>query len=252
MRRRKNNGGGDQERTRAGQPVFRHTESSSSTDVAPPDEAVRAALAIHLDEYLGPISTTFAEIVSEKVRLDILIWNPTPDRPMYTLMTQGMSDLPMTVPAGAVAAGAAQRAELMLCLPPDWTMPSDANPKAWSDPDAYFPVRFMKVLGRLPHEYNTWLGIGHTIPNGDPPEPMSNTTRLCGWLVYEPVTLPPEFARVDVDGVGDVAILSMIALYPDEMQQKLDRGTESLVDGLASHNVTELLDLRRPSVAGSH
>ena len=59
-------------------------------------------------------------------------------------------------------------AEMMICLPPDWNM----DQRAWNDERHYWPIRLLKTLARLPHEYNTWLSDCHTMPNGDPPETL--------------------------------------------------------------------------------
>ena len=38
-------------------------------------------------------------------------------------------------------------------------------------------------LARLPHEFQTLLWQGHTVPNGDPALPYARNTKLCGALV---------------------------------------------------------------------
>ena len=66
-------------------------------------------------------------------------------------------------------AGAETRAELMIALPAEWKLAdSQLEDERW-----YWPIRNLKALARLPHEYETWLGFGHTVPNGDPPEPYA-------------------------------------------------------------------------------
>lgn len=72
----------------------------------------------------------------------------------------------MTVSDGAPAS---PYAELMICLPPDWPVKSPM-----SDRRAYWPVRLLKTIARLPHEYHTWIGAWHSVLN----EPES---RLVSW-----------------------------------------------------------------------
>ena len=60
-----------------------------------------------------------------------------------------------------------------------------------------FPLlwpHFSSRLG-LPHEYETWFGPGHRIPNGDPPEPFSDNTGMCCWMLLSLPFFPDEFAR---------------------------------------------------------
>lgn len=189
------------------------------------------------------------EIASDLVHIDVYMWTPTPDRPMYTFATLGMSDLPMSVPREALAKGQADRAELVVCLPPTWPVPDAASGAIapWDDPDAYFPISWLKQLARLPHEYRTWLAYGHTIPNGDPPVALASTTQLCGWILLPPATLPPSFHHLDVPGGGHVDMFGIVALYPAEMDHKLSYGAESLCEGFDTSGVSELLDIHRPS-----
>ncbi len=175
------------------------------------------------------------------------MWTPTEQRPMFTFVTVGMSDLPMTLPTGAAQNGVAPFAELVVCLPPGWPVPSTPEVIApWDDPNAYFPIRWLKQLARLPHEYQTWLGFGHTVPNGDPAEPLSSETSLCGWVLLPPVTLPKSFRRLDLNA-GPLDFFGIVALHADEMAEKMQHGVNVLFDGFDRHGVTELLDISRGS-----
>jgi hypothetical protein len=51
-----------------------------------------------------------------------------------------------------------------------------------------------RQLARLPHEYETALGIGHTIPNGPSAEPYARDTKLCCALIA-PLLLAPDEAE---------------------------------------------------------
>ena len=102
------------------------------------------------------MSSVWHEIVSDLVHLDIYMWRSTEDRPMYTFVTGGMSDLPMTVPQAAVDEGTSDRAELMVCLSASWPVPTDDHAiSPWNDEGAYFPIRSLKQLARLPHDHET-------------------------------------------------------------------------------------------------
>lgn len=213
------------------------------------DPAIREAVDAHLVEHLGECDSVWHEIVSDLVHVDVYMWRPTAQRPMYTFVTVGMSDLAMMVPREAVLDDRADRAELVVCLPPTWPVPDPASATTapWDDPDAYFPIRWLKQLARLPHEYQTWLGFGHTIPNGDPATPLASTTELCGWLLLPPLTLPSTFRRLELSGTGRLDLFGMIGLHPAEMEHKLVYGTEALFDGFEQSGVSELLDIGRPS-----
>ena len=244
-RRRRDN----EERTAGGQPILRHEAVDRPFRLADHgDPAVREAVEAHLEAHLGPSDSVWHEIISDLVHVDVYMWRPTEARPIYTFVTVGMSDRPMTVPAEARQAGCVDRVELVVCLPADWPVPSDPHSIApWDDPDAYFPIRWLKTLARLPHEYGTWLGFGHSIPNGDPPEALASDTGLCAWVLLPPMTLPDDARELDLPDGGRLELYGIVALHRDEMERKLAQGVESLFDGFDDHGVNELLDVGRPS-----
>jgi hypothetical protein len=227
--------------------VWRHAERTRDIELAiAGDEERRAAVEAHYERFLGPDATVWHEIVSDLVHIDVFMWRPSGERPMYTFATVGMSDRPMKLQRGAESV-ASPFAELMLCLPSDWPVPADEHSIApWDDERAYMPIRTLKYLARMPHEYETWLGYGHSIPNGDPPELVPGSSTLAGWVVLPPVTLPSDFGSVPVLG-GRVDIFGVWFLTAAEMEHKLEHGSDSLLDALEVGQVTELLAIDRPS-----
>lgn len=243
----------EEERSASGSPIYRH--QASDRDWTPPadgDEGVHQAIEAHYEAHLGPCETVLHEIVSDLVHLDVYHWPPTPDRPVHTFATVGMSDRPMAVPDGALEDGAARRAELLVCLPEGWPVPSQevGSISPWEDEDNYFPIRWLKQLARLPHEYDTWLGFGHTVPNGDPPRPLADTTGLSGWVLLPPMSLPASGRHVELPDGSTLDLFGIVALHPDELDRKLADGIDALYDGFDEHGVSEVLDIRRPSSLG--
>lgn len=196
----------------------------------------------HVERFIGPVDTVQHEIVSDLVHIDVHVVPPGPDRPWTALVTSGMSDRPMRLPRelrGEVPA----YAELMVLLPPDWPL----DIASWEDERHYWPVRMLKVLARLPHEYDTWLGMWHSVPNGDPPAPFAEDTAFCAVLLAPPVTLPDEFRTLHTEDGRQVGLLAMVPLLADELDLKLREGTDALIDHLDRAGVTELLDPGRRS-----
>jgi hypothetical protein len=203
-----------------------------------PDTA--EAIEQHIDRYFGPIAFVWHELASDLVHIDVHVVEPNPAFPYITLVTSGMSDQPMTVPAGA---GGSRYAELMMCLPADWPL----TEKAFRDENAYWPVRLLKTVARLPHEYNTWIAAWHSVPNGDPATPYAPETPFAGVVVAPVVNCVPE-ARTITTGAGkDISLLALVPLHPAEMQLKLIEGTDALIAALDRGGVSELLDPARPS-----
>ncbi|TYP74784.1 suppressor of fused domain protein [Paenibacillus methanolicus] len=234
----------NQEASPAGIPVYRHEAKDREIDFAAGDEQAIQRITAHVEQHIGPVANVFHEIISDLVHIDILFVPPTPQRNYYTLVTCGMSNRPMTVPEGAENF---RYAELMLCLPPSWPM----SEEAFRDEEHYWPVRMLKTLARLPHEYDTWLYHAHTIPNGDPARPYARNTKLAGMLVELPTLVndPHAFFTLNMEADKDVHFFTLVPLYAEEMNLKLAQGTEPLLEKLAQAGVNEIVQLDRKNVA---
>jgi hypothetical protein len=200
---------------------------------------VDSAIEEHITRYFGAPDTVWHEMASDLVHIDVHVTPPSPDRPRYTLVTTGMSDRPMNVPPAVDD----RYAELMMQLPPDWPLTA----YALSDEPAYWPVRLLKTIARLPHAYSTWIGPGHSIPNGDPPEPYAPGVRFTGVLVA-PMLHCEDAARTIVTGDGRrISLLALIPIHEAELNLKLASGTGALYDAFDRAGVSEMLDPARPS-----
>lgn len=231
----------EQEYSESGAPIFRHERRKHDFEPAFGDSEAIEQITGHIDAHVGRPANVFHELVSELVHLDVHVVDPTPERDYYTLVTSGMSDRPMAVPEGAEEF---RYAELLICLPPTWKL----EQRDFKDEANFWPVRWLKMLARLPHEYDTWLAPGHTVPNGDPPRPFARNTGLCCALVADPVLFNAGFRRLYAGPEKTINFLALVPLYREEMDFKLRHGYEALAERLAEAGVTELLDVRRPNV----
>jgi hypothetical protein len=231
------------ELTEGGQPIYRHeAKEREGIDHAELNAANREALERHLEAYLGGESMVFHELISDVVHVDVVWYKPTPERDFHVLCSMGMSDLPMNTPPEFEEY---RLAEVMIALPSNWPI----SQEAFEDERHYFPVRWVKQLARMPHQYDTWLGYGHTIPNGDPAEPMAPNTKLSGVVLLPPILLDDEFTTVTVDEDTSIHLWAIVPLYPQEMDLKLRDGVEALFDGFEKHGVNELLQVARVNIA---
>lgn len=112
----------------------------------------------------------------------------------------------------------------------------------------YWPVRALKLVARLPHLYETWIGAGHTIPNGDPAKPFAEGTKLCGAIVGAPVALAESFRRCELSPEKTVHLHALYPIHLDEMEFKLEHGADALFDKMAARKVSEIVDPKRRSV----
>lgn len=196
--------------------------------------------AAHLEAHLGASSTVFHELVSDAVHIDVLVFAPRAGRPFQVLVTQGMSALPMSVPEGAEAL---THAELLIALPPDWKLDGDGS----DDETLRWPMSTLRFIARLPHSYATWIGFGHTIPNGAPPAPYAPDTALCGAIVGDPVALPESIRTCEIAPGKTVNLYALFPIHEDEMSFKLEHGAAPLFRRMARRAVDEVVRPARRS-----
>lgn len=194
------------------------------------------AIRAHIERHIGAIDGVVLADTAAAVAVHHIA--PVPSRPYHTLITVGMSSAPMKVPAQV---DAPQRVELMMTLPEHWNVHVDQEESRW-------PAKLLRSLSRFPHERETWLGWGHTVPNGDPPQPLSPHTDLCAVIVAPSLLVPVAFYELDVDGER-VAFYSAIPLYKEELALKERDGMEALLSRLLQKDINDVVDPRRRNVA---
>ena len=231
------------EESPSGAPIYRHKDRERDFELATGEEETIEAITAHIEEHIGEIDQVWHELVSDLVHVDVHQVPPSEERPFWTLVTSGMSDRPMTVPEDAEDY---VLAELMICLPPEWPV----SEEDFNDENNYWPMRLLKVLARLPHEYETWLGPGHTVPNGsDEPTPYAdNNSFVCALMMSPGLVLPEEVAVLELPDGRKINFYTVWPLHQSEVDLKLNRGLDALLDHFQTHQVTELVDLNRPAL----
>ncbi len=226
-----------------GDPVYRYSDDERPTqfEMAIGDSASIKRISDHIEQHCGKVETVMHELVSDLVHIDIHWVKPTRERNYHTLVTSGMSDRPMLAPEQVAQC---QYAELMLSLPPSWPL----DDKSLEDGRNYWPIYLLKMLARFPHKFNTWLWWGHTMPNGDPAEPYAEDTQLCCALLLSPVRADEGFESLQINDEKTIHFFSIIPLYKEEIDLKLEKGAEALCELFEKHIVTELLDVKRRNV----
>jgi hypothetical protein len=223
-----------------GSAILRHEEATPFE--GPRGEACLEQISDHIEAYLGKVEAVFHEIVSDTVHVDVHFVKPSQQFPFVRLVTSGMSDLPMAIPEGS---DTARYLELVVTLPGDWRLDQNSfKDEAW-----YWPVRLIKMLARLPHKYNTWLGRGHTVPHGDPAKPYASNTKLCGAIILPSATVPDGFYKLRIDENKEIVFLSVVPLYEEEMNLKLRLGTDELLNRLDKVGVNDIIDPARRNAA---
>jgi len=230
------------ETSESGSPIHRY--GSREENWVPPnmEDSHMKEICDHIEKHIGKISMVYHEIVSDLVHIDVHQIPPTEERPYWTFVTSGMSDLPMTVPEGCEEFA---YAELLLCLPGNWKMVQSE----WEDEANYWPIRVLKICARFPHAYKTWLSWGHTLPNGDPAKPYAPNTSFCCMMLGTPKTVSTEFWALPIREDKTIRFFGLYPLYKGEIDLKLKEGAARLDELFEKHKISELLDLKRINVS---
>ena len=193
------------------------------------DLRVIEAVVRHIERHVGPIDFVFHERRSHLVHIDVHHVAPDGGRPFHTLVTSGMSQRAMTVPSGSedLAHG-----ELFLVLPPDW------------DASVVWPIDLLRQLARYPHEWETWLGCGHTVSNGEPPDQFLPDIPFCASLITHPVSLGAELARRRLRD-RSIHFYQVIPVYLEEIRFALRHGADALLARFAQYQMSDVVDPRR-------
>ena len=152
-----------------------------------------------------------------------------------------MSDAPMNVPAGQEEF---QFAELIIHLPAKWPHPKTAG----DDPNAMWPIRWMRDLAYFPHLQETWLGGQFTIVSSDdPPVPLGpNCPQTC-WLLLSDFS---RWSPITLSNGKLVRYYTMIPLFTDERDFEKKHGIIPLIQKLNEKGETGMVNVRRKSVIG--
>ncbi|MBI5708148.1 MAG: suppressor of fused domain protein [Armatimonadetes bacterium] len=179
------------------------------------------AIDEHWKQQLGVTedANVFHELVSEIVHLDVFRYTAPEKRPWHFLVTCGMSAKPMPkAPSKDM-----RFAEVGIALPQDWPL----NTEEWEDESNYWPIRALKIFGRLPFEANRPLVPGISIPSSHP-EPLPYPgTQFYGAMLAEPVILPEE-ARVFRGDGFTVNLMMAVPITKSELEFKVSHGIHDL------------------------
>jgi len=198
----------------------------------------------HIRSCFGQSDAVLHEQLSKYVSLDIHVIRPTADRAFTTYVTSGMSDLAMNAPEGFADW---RRAELVIALP--------GPPEAHFDAagQRHYLIDHMRNYARRPHALGSCFILGDTIGALDGEESIGPDTRLSAHVLTRPMITPiidpMDAFRASLSTGDAVNFFAIEPIYADELDLKLNQGSDVLIARLEAANVFELYDPDRPSVA---
>lgn len=192
------------------------------------------AVEEHIKEYFGDFPTVFHEKVSKDIICDIACIPPTEEKNYYTLVTMGMGAHLMNIP-DSLPADENGRAELLICLPPEWKLGESSDEWFW-------PIHLIKDLARLPVNTDSWLGWGHSV---DHQAYLALNTKFCASLLLFPEGVPDEAEVCTLPNGDKVNFFEVIPMYREEMLYKINHDTKSLLERMK--DVSHIVDINRPN-----
>lgn len=106
----------------------------------------------------------------------------------------------------------------------------------------------LRWVAHFPHNSKSWLGHGHTLPNGNPPEPWWGNTILDTFFFLPPIVTEdqtlPEHLQLDGEPVH---FLWVVPLTTPECNFKLTKGLDAMLDLFQQHRHPYVFDPNRRS-----
>jgi len=193
----------------------------------------------HYQQYFGESTSVLHEVSSQIFRIHIHIFPSSKKlkRNFTTLVTSGMSDSAMKIPKKLDPSYA--RREIIMYVP-------DYESKLYSLEQTWFE-KILRYTAHFPFEYDTWLGEGHTIQNGNPPQPITEGSLLTNMFLLPPIYEAPEAAQIQLDDTP-VKLLWLTFLTDAEAEYKIENGYSKLAKKFTHENFPRVVDPGRKSI----
>jgi hypothetical protein len=183
----------------------------------------------HYERFFGRMTQKIMHSTDVKaVHIDIYQFEPTKERPYWTLITSGMSNERQAEPEDC-AEHMSPRAEILMYA---------REPQGWM-------FNVLKGLAEMPFEDSTYLHWWHTVPNG---MPMTATpSLLTSYFFLPPYFEPEEFSNLELDG-DRVDFLWMIPITEAEREFAMEHGSQALEKKFEEVDLSPVVDESRKSV----
>jgi len=192
----------------------------------------------HIAKHIAPVDWVWGEIASSLVHIDVLVIEPSSDRPFFTLVTSGMSQKPITPPFPEVSQ--CKYSELVLCLPPNWSLDEPEIRKGRN----FWPISMMKMIAHFPHLHDTWVWNAQTIHNQ---QPYDESVPFAGAMLIQVSPFREDFHLMKTERTEPTVFHNLIPLHESELNYYMENGPQPLWDKLVQQNLSLVLDTNRPS-----
>ena len=194
--------------------------------IPPADDDILGHVKVHIDQQFGVYTQLLTDNSDPDYPLEIAVIPPRLDHDYYTLVTVGLSRHRMGFPEER-REEKLERAELLINLPRDWKLTkADCREERWS-----WPIRMMLATAHFAMEDpEVGLESRTTLDEGEDGIPFAENTELRGEILLCPGVFGTDsfFCRLP-DG-DEVNFYQVIPLYREEIQYKLEHGSDALLD----------------------
>jgi Suppressor of fused protein (SUFU) len=205
----------------------------------------------HIKAHIGPCDFVHHEIISYTVHVDVHLVPPNDRVPYLTIVTSGMSDEMMPVPAKDRGEFGDGLAEMIAFLPPAW--PYEKADDKRSDPkaDLGWPEDLARSFAKGVHDSHSFYDWYHTTSNGTPPCSFVEDTDMSGFIFTPPKILPDAAWVVPTHDGKSIRLLNMVPILIDEINYGIKNGGSALFKKLKSSECEFVFDPYRKSCLAS-
>lgn len=175
----------------------------------------------YVKEQFGDFKEVFHEIASPDVHLDVLLIEPTKEKPYYMLVTEGAGAYKQNVPR-EYSKYDMDYAEYIIYLPPAWNIKSNES-------RFYWPIGELKKIARLPINTNSWLATGHTIHSNEAMTSVDASTEQNSFILVGEVDKEGRSAVLKMKSGKHINFYILMPLYQEELEFEMTNGWDAFV-----------------------
>lgn len=200
-------------------------------------------IADHVDRCFKDADVSvFHEIMSFDIPIHIYLIKPK-GASFRLLLTSGMSALKMNVSDQVENPETLEFAELMMLIPENIEFEEVYSGNKKND----WILTILKRTAKFPHFYDTWIGIGHSIQAEEDFTPYGKDTEYVGALILPSVSFDERFTEI-VKNDRKINIYSVLPIYKNELEYKIEHGYNDFLDLLIKANGSEILNPNRKNL----
>lgn len=219
--------------------VIEFLEDQNGPSTTPSNNNHHDEILEHITTYFGPVKNTINETIpGSRVSISVHIIPPSKKNDFITLVTTGMSDVPIDY---SNEEDTFKYAELLIKLPSNWIIEKETmNDQSWC-----WPFQWIRKIAHIPHIYDGWIDEEVILHNGEPPQPFASNTKLSSIMVCRPREIELESVHTNQ---GDIQVYTLVPIYEEERNLALEKGHKYLINKMLEKGVTDVLYTKRMNV----